>query len=155
MINKTKVACVTQRLMTANLRPCLNCKPSGVERLGDVPTHWEVRRLKNVCTRPSQNKPSSSNISTRQPPPSPLPVPTAKSSCCANTARLIADVREAAVDPPNELDEKAPLKTTRLKRKRRVLRLYNLGFYLAASSGGHSPMPFALWATLKKQRGKK
>ena len=50
---------------------------------------------------------------------------------------------------------RTPRGAGRLKRKRRVLRLYNLGFYLAASSGGHSPMPFALWATLKKQRGKK
>ena len=24
-------------------------KPSGVEWLGDVPEHWEVRRLKHMC----------------------------------------------------------------------------------------------------------
>ena len=26
-------------------------KPSGVEWLGDLPEHWEVRRLKQVCSR--------------------------------------------------------------------------------------------------------
>ena len=35
--------------MTADLKPYLSYKPSGVEWLGDVPTHWEVRRLKNIC----------------------------------------------------------------------------------------------------------
>ncbi len=29
-------------------------KPSGVERLGDVPAHWEVRRLKSLVRRIDQ-----------------------------------------------------------------------------------------------------
>ena len=32
--------------MTADLKPYPHYKPSGVEWLGDVPAHWEVRRLK-------------------------------------------------------------------------------------------------------------
>ena len=35
--------------MTADLKPYPTYKPSGVEWLGDVPAHWEVRRLKNIC----------------------------------------------------------------------------------------------------------
>ena len=31
-----------------NLKPYPDYKPSGVEWLGDVPAHWEVRRLRNV-----------------------------------------------------------------------------------------------------------
>ncbi len=31
--------------MTANLKPYPTYKPSGVDRPGDVPAHWEVRRL--------------------------------------------------------------------------------------------------------------
>ncbi|MHB8319156.1 MAG: restriction endonuclease subunit S domain-containing protein [Acidimicrobiales bacterium] len=37
--------------MTADLKPYPAYKDSGVPWLGDVPEHWEVRRLKNVCTR--------------------------------------------------------------------------------------------------------
>ena len=29
--------------------PYNDYKPSGVEWLGDVPAHWEVRRLKRIC----------------------------------------------------------------------------------------------------------
>lgn len=36
--------------MTANLKPYPNMKDSGVEWLGDVPTHWEVRRLSQIGT---------------------------------------------------------------------------------------------------------
>ena len=31
-----------------NLPPYPAYKPSGVEWLGDVPAHWEVRRLRNI-----------------------------------------------------------------------------------------------------------
>ena len=36
--------------MTAHLKPYPSYKPSGVEWLGEVPTHWEVRRLKQAVT---------------------------------------------------------------------------------------------------------
>ena len=35
--------------MTPNLQPYPTYKPSGVEWLGEVPVHWEVRRLRNVA----------------------------------------------------------------------------------------------------------
>lgn len=34
----------------ADLKPYPAYKPSGVEWLGEVPGHWEVRRLKHVVT---------------------------------------------------------------------------------------------------------
>ena len=36
--------------MTSNLNPYPSYKPSSVEWLGDVPAHWEVRRLKQAVT---------------------------------------------------------------------------------------------------------
>ena len=48
--------------MTPTLSPYPTYKPSGVEWLGDVPAHWEVRRLKTVCqlaygdSMPSQSR---------------------------------------------------------------------------------------------------
>ena len=35
--------------MTGSLKPYPQYKPSGVEWLGDVPVHWDVRRLKGIC----------------------------------------------------------------------------------------------------------
>ncbi len=40
---------VINRAVTRGLDPDVRLKPSGVEWLGDVPAHWEVRRLKTVC----------------------------------------------------------------------------------------------------------
>ena len=37
----------------AGLDPNVRLKPSGVEWLGDVPVHWEVRRLKTLCSMKS------------------------------------------------------------------------------------------------------
>ena len=36
-------------MIPVKLSPCPDYKPSGVEWLGDVPAHWEVRRLRNVA----------------------------------------------------------------------------------------------------------
>ena len=38
---------VVNRAVTRGLDPNARLKPSGVEWLGDVPEHWEVRRLKS------------------------------------------------------------------------------------------------------------
>ena len=35
--------------MTYNLKPYPHYKPSGVEWLGDVPAHWDVRRMKRIA----------------------------------------------------------------------------------------------------------
>ena len=40
---------VVNRAVTRGLDPNARLKPSGVEWLGDVPEHWEVRRLKTIC----------------------------------------------------------------------------------------------------------
>ncbi len=39
---------VINRAVTRGLDPNVRLKPSGVEWLGDVPEHWEVRRLKQI-----------------------------------------------------------------------------------------------------------
>ncbi len=39
---------IIHRAVTRSLDPDVRLKPSGVEWLGDVPEHWEVRRLKHV-----------------------------------------------------------------------------------------------------------
>ena len=40
---------VVSRAVTRGLDPSVALKPSGVEWLGDVPAHWEVRRLRTVA----------------------------------------------------------------------------------------------------------
>ena len=42
---------IINRAVTRGLDPSVRLKPSGVEWLGDVPEHWEVRRLKRVLHR--------------------------------------------------------------------------------------------------------
>ena len=44
---------VIQRAVTQGLDPNIRLKPSGVEWLGDVPAHWEIRRLKTICSMKS------------------------------------------------------------------------------------------------------
>ena len=39
---------IIHRAVTRGFDPNVRLKPSGVEWLGDVPAHWEVRRLRNV-----------------------------------------------------------------------------------------------------------
>ena len=39
---------IVNRAVTRGLDPAVRLKPSGVEWLGDVPEHWEVRRLKTI-----------------------------------------------------------------------------------------------------------
>ncbi len=49
--------------MIANLKPYPHYKPSCVEWLGDVPAHWEVRRLKYSATLIMGQSPSSDDCS--------------------------------------------------------------------------------------------
>jgi len=44
---------IIHRAVTRGLDPHVRLKPSGVEWLGDVPEHWEVRRLKTLCSMKS------------------------------------------------------------------------------------------------------
>ncbi len=45
---------IIHRAVTRGLDPDVHLKPSGVEWLGDVPEHWEVRRLKTLVRRIDQ-----------------------------------------------------------------------------------------------------
>ena len=40
---------VIHRAVTRGLDPNVRLKPSGVQWLGDIPAHWEVRRFKAMC----------------------------------------------------------------------------------------------------------
>ena len=44
---------VIHRAVTRGIDPNVRLKPSGVEGIGDVPVHWEVRRLKTLCSMKS------------------------------------------------------------------------------------------------------
>ena len=53
LLEEEKQAIINQAV-TRGLDPSVRLKPSGVEWLGDVPEHWEVRRLKTLCDRSGQ-----------------------------------------------------------------------------------------------------
>ena len=40
---------IVYQAVTRGLDPNVRLKPSGIEWLGEVPEHWEVRRLKTIC----------------------------------------------------------------------------------------------------------
>jgi type I restriction enzyme S subunit len=45
---------IIHRAVTRGLDPSVRLRPSGVECLGDVPEHWEIRRLKSIVVRVDQ-----------------------------------------------------------------------------------------------------
>jgi len=51
---KEKRTALISRAVTKGLNPKAKMKPSGVEWLGDVPEHWEVKRLKYILQEPLQ-----------------------------------------------------------------------------------------------------
>ena len=40
-------------------------KPSGVEWLGEVPEHWKVKRMKDICSITAGGTPSRDNLQYR------------------------------------------------------------------------------------------
>ena len=54
---------VIHRAVTRGLDPDVRLKPSGVKWLGDVPAHWEVRRLKDSVTLVMGQSPPGSDCS--------------------------------------------------------------------------------------------
>lgn len=48
LLNEQKQA-IINHAVTRGLNPDVRLKPSGMEWLGDVPEHWELRRAKQVC----------------------------------------------------------------------------------------------------------
>ena len=55
---------VINHAVTRGLDPNVPLKPSGVEWLGDVPAHWEVRRLKTICSMKSGDGITAESIET-------------------------------------------------------------------------------------------
>jgi type I restriction enzyme S subunit len=49
LLKEKRIALITQAV-TKGLNPNAKLKDSGIEWLGEVPEHWEVKRLKRVCT---------------------------------------------------------------------------------------------------------
>jgi len=49
LLNEQKQA-ITHRAVTRGLDPDVLLKPSGIEWLGDIPAHWELRRAKQLCS---------------------------------------------------------------------------------------------------------
>ena len=48
LLNEQKQA-IIHRAVTRGLQPDVPLKPSGIPWLGDIPAHWEVKRLRHVC----------------------------------------------------------------------------------------------------------
>jgi len=53
---KEKRQAVISHAVTRGLNPHAPMKPSGIEWLGDVPAHWEVKRVKHIASRISSGK---------------------------------------------------------------------------------------------------
>lgn len=62
LLNEQKQA-IIHRAVTRGLDPDVPLKPSGIDWLGDIPAHWEVRRLKTIATI---NPPRSRDLQTEQ-----------------------------------------------------------------------------------------
>ncbi len=58
---KEKRQAVISHAVTKGLHPNAPTKPSGIPWLGDVPAHWEVKRLKSVATFSGGGTPSRDN----------------------------------------------------------------------------------------------
>lgn len=46
---------VINEAVTSGLNPDISLQPSGIEWLGDIPTHWKVHRLRNILTDGPRN----------------------------------------------------------------------------------------------------
>ncbi len=60
---KEKRQAVISHAVTKGLDPNAKMKDSGVEWLGEVPEHWEVKPLKYICTFSGGGTPSKDNLS--------------------------------------------------------------------------------------------
>ena len=54
VVLRTQKLVIIHRAVTRGLDPNVRLKPSGVEWLGEIPEHWEVRRLKTLLHRIDQ-----------------------------------------------------------------------------------------------------
>ena len=60
LLEEQKTA-IINKAVTKGLDPSVAMKPSGVEWLGEIPAHWEVRKLKYICSFQS-----GSNLTSEQ-----------------------------------------------------------------------------------------
>ena len=63
LLEEEKQAVINQAV-TRGLVPYVHLKPSSVPGLGDVPAHWEVRRLKTLCSMKSGEGITTESIET-------------------------------------------------------------------------------------------
>ena len=40
---------IITRAVTRGINPDVNLRDSGIDRIGDIPAHWEIRRIKSIC----------------------------------------------------------------------------------------------------------
>lgn len=59
---KEKRQAVISHAVTKGLNACAPLKPSGIEWLGDIPAHWEVKRLKHVARLGNGSTPARDNV---------------------------------------------------------------------------------------------
>ena len=74
LLNEQKQA-IIHRAVTRGLDPSVLLKPSGIPWLGDIPQHWEVRRLKHISPRIGVGlviNPSSYFVDEMHPAPVPI-----------------------------------------------------------------------------------
>ena len=64
LLEEEKQAIVNQAV-TRGLDPSVRMKASGVEWLGEVPKHWEVRRLKSICAMKSGDGITAESIESK------------------------------------------------------------------------------------------
>jgi type I restriction enzyme S subunit len=62
LLNEQKQAIITQAV-TRGLDPNVPLKPSGIEWIGDIPRHWEVRQIGHFAKVGNGSTPSRSNLS--------------------------------------------------------------------------------------------
>ncbi|MCA9643372.1 MAG: restriction endonuclease subunit S, partial [Myxococcales bacterium] len=62
LLEEKRQALITQAV-TKGLDPSVPMKDSGIEWLGEIPAHWEVKRIKYVCRLESGHTPSRSEPS--------------------------------------------------------------------------------------------
>jgi type I restriction enzyme S subunit len=63
LLNEQKQA-IIHRAVTRGLHPDFPLKPSGIPWLGDIPKHWEMRKLRQILTRKTErNQPSLALLS--------------------------------------------------------------------------------------------
>jgi len=50
LLEEKRIALIT-RAVTKGLDPNVKMKPSGIDWLGDIPEHWEVKKIRYACTK--------------------------------------------------------------------------------------------------------